>query len=274
MVRALVHRPEQVGLVRELGAREAVAGDMSSPAILDQGAQGAQAIYHIPPNMSPDEIPVGRAAIEAASRNGVEHFVYHSVLHPQTEAMPHHWQKLRVEEKLFESGLRYTILQPAAYMQNVLAHWDRIVAEGVYPVPYAVDTRLSMVDLEDVGAAAATVLTEPGHEGATYELAGAENLSQSEVAAILSRELGRPVRAESISLQAWEREARAAGVDETKVETLVSMFRYYDAYGFLGNPRVLGWLLRRPPTSFEAFVRRSVMERMGQDLTGSEHTLV
>jgi hypothetical protein len=31
--------------------------------------------------------------------------VYHSVLHPQTEQMPHHWHKLRVEEMLLESRL-------------------------------------------------------------------------------------------------------------------------------------------------------------------------
>ena len=59
---------------------------------------------------------------EAARRAGIRHLVYHSVLHPQVEAMPHHWQKMRVEEQLFAAGLPYTILQPAAYMQNVLAH--------------------------------------------------------------------------------------------------------------------------------------------------------
>ena len=64
------------------------------------------------------------AAIRAAQSAGVERFVYHSVLHPQVEIMAHHWQKMRVEEQLFESGLSFTILQPAAYMQNVLAGWD------------------------------------------------------------------------------------------------------------------------------------------------------
>jgi hypothetical protein len=40
-----------------------------------------------------------------------------------------------------------------------------------------------------------------------------------------------------------------------QVETLVKMFRYYENYGFEGNPRVLGWLLRRPPTTLADFVR-------------------
>ncbi len=263
-VRALVHHPDQARLVQELGAQEVVAGDMRLQTTMEQAAQGVRAIYHICPNMSPDEVLIGQVAIAAARTAGVEHFVYHSVLHPQTEAMPHHWHKLLVEERLFESGLAYTILQPAAYMQNVLAHWERIREEGVYPVPYAVETRLGMVDLGDVAAAAATVLTEAGHEGATYELAGTEVLSQTEVATILSQQLGRPVRAQALSLDAWQQGARAAGLGDYQVETLVKMFRYYERYGFWGNPRVLSWLLGRSPTTFSAFVQRTMQEQPGE----------
>lgn len=261
-VRALVHRPEQVRSVEELGAHRVVVGDMRVQATMDQAARGVRAVYHICPNVSPGEVAIGQAAITTACSAGAEHFVYHSVLHPQTEAMPHHWQKLRVEEQLFESGLFYTILQPSAYMQNVLAHWDQILEQGVYPVPYAVETRLSMVDLEDVAAAAAVVLTERGHAGATYELVGTEALSQTEVATVLGQQLGRPVRAKVVPLEAWKRRARVSGLGDYQVETLVKMFRYYECYGFWGNPRVLGWLLRRPPTTFAAFVERTARERL------------
>ncbi len=70
-------------------------------------------------------------------------FVYHSVLHPQIEAMPHHWAKMRVEEMLFAAGFDLTILQPTAYMQNILGAWRGIVEDGVFRVPYPVETRLS-----------------------------------------------------------------------------------------------------------------------------------
>lgn len=197
-VRALVYRPQQVEVVRNLGAREAIVGDMRVPKTLEQATFGARAVYHICPNMSPHELSIGRAILTAAQTMGVKRFVYHSVLHPQTEAMPHHWQKLRVEERLLKSGLSYTILQPAAYMQNVLAHWDQIAENGLYPIPYAAETQLGMVDLEDVAEAAAVILTEPGHEGATYELAGPDVLSQDEVAGILSQQLERPVHIHAI----------------------------------------------------------------------------
>jgi NAD(P)H dehydrogenase (quinone) len=171
-VRALVRRTAQAAEVVAAGACEAAVGAFDDPAALAHAASGATAIYHICPNVSPHEMSYAKAVVAAATAAGVRRFVYHSVLHPQIEAMPHHWAKLRVEEMLLASGLDVTVLQPTAYMQNVLAGWRSIAEQGVYRVPYPVETRISLVDLRDVAAAAALVLTEPGHAGATYALVG------------------------------------------------------------------------------------------------------
>ncbi len=264
-VRALVHRPDQIQAVESSGAQDVHIGDMNSIPNMKRAMQGVRAVYHICPNVSQEEIDIGQAAIAAAGTVGVEHFVFHSVLKPQTEAMRHHWNKLRVEEQLIESRLPYTILQPAAYMQNILAHWESILSEGIYPVPYPADTRLSLVDLLDVAQAASIVLTEPGHHFAIYELVGIEGLSQTEVAAILSQELGRPVRVSAVPLEAWQDQAKDTGLGDYQIETLASMFRYYQHFDFLGNPQVLGWLLKRSPNSFSAFVKRTVRERLHQE---------
>ena len=269
-VRALVHRAGQSQVVKDVGAQEVILGDMRDPEAMSRALQGVQAVYHICPNVSPDEVAIAQTVLSAAIAADAEHFVYHSVLHPQTEAMPHHWQKLRIEELLFETGLSYTVLQPAAYMQNVLAYWDQIVEQGVYAVPYATETRLSMVDLEDVAEAAAIVLTEGGHAGATYELAGADVLSPAEAAEVLERQLGRSVRARVVPLGEWERGARASGLGEYQVETLLQMFRYYERYGFWGGPRVLTWLLRRPPTTFAGFVQHVIQSLQGEPSVSNE----
>ncbi len=259
-VRGLVHRREQVALLKQSGVQEVVVGDMRVQATMNQATRGVEMVYHICPNVHPEEIAIGETAIRAARSEGIERFVYHSVLHPQTEAMPHHWRKLRVEEKLIESGLSYTILQPAAYMQNVLAQWDGIVEQGVYLVPYAERARLSMVDLQDVAEVAANVLAEAGHEGATYELSGPEALTQKEVATILGQQIGREVQVEVVPVGAWERQARESGLDDDRIETLVKMFRYYERNGLMGNPGVLEWLLGRSATRFASFVQRTVEE--------------
>jgi uncharacterized protein YbjT (DUF2867 family) len=255
-VRGLVRRNEQVPPIRAVGAQEVAVGDLQNRDDLHRVCRGVQAIYHICPNMHPNEVEIAKLVLGAAQANDVRRFVYHSVLHPQVEEMPHHWHKLRVEELLFKAGLEYTILQPAAYIQNVLAGWQTIVEQGIYRVPYAVETRLGMVDLADVAEVAARVLTEAGHASAIYELAGAEIFNQVEIAGMLAEVLGRPVRAEAVSLAEWERGARAAGLHEYAITTLRKMFTYYERYGFWGNSRLLTYLLGRPPATLRPVVMR------------------
>ena len=255
--RALVRRPSQIEVLTNLGAHEVMSADMRLTPELRRAVENIRAVYHICPNVNPDEVDIGRRVIAAAKEAGVEHLVLHSVLHPQTEQMPHHWNKLRVEEALFESGLNFTILQPTAYMQNLLAGWKLITEDGVLRNPYPVETRLSLVDLEDVAEAAAMVLTKRGHTGATYELVSTLPLTQTEVAAILSDAMGRPVRAEAEPLEAWAARARSAGLGDYQLATLIRMFQYYERYGLIGNPNMLRWLLGREPTALVEFARRA-----------------
>jgi NAD(P)H dehydrogenase (quinone) len=252
-VRALVHRPERSADVAAQGAREVVVGAFEDAAALAAAAHTSGVIYHICPNVSPHEVAYARAVTVAAKAACVARFVYHSVLHPQVEAMPHHWAKLRVEEMLLASGLAVTILQPTAYMQNILAGRHSIIADGAYRIPYPVSTRISLVDLRDVAEAAARVLTEDGHVGAAYELVGTAALTQSEVAEALSLAVGRPVRAVAETVETWETHARAAGMGEYQRETLAGMFRGYATGGLIGNANVLTWLLQRSPTTLAQF---------------------
>jgi uncharacterized protein YbjT (DUF2867 family) len=260
-VRALVRNPTHVGTLAALGAAEVSLGGFDDAAALARATAGVQAIYHICPNVSRDEIAYARAVAGAARAQGVQRFVYHSVLHPQIAAMPHHWAKMQAEEMLFASGLDLTVLQPTAYMQNLLAAWRGIAADGVFRVPYPVGTRISLVDLDDVAEAAALVLTQDGHAGATYELVGTKPLSQSEVAATMRAALKRDVRAEAESIEAWEARARSARMGEHERTTLIAMFRYYADHGLIGNSNILSWLLGRAPTTFAAFLDKIAAAR-------------
>jgi uncharacterized protein YbjT (DUF2867 family) len=208
--------------------------------------------------MHPAEVEIGRLVLAEAQKAGVEHFVYHSVLHPQTEKMKHHWGKMRVEEMIFESGIPFTILQSAPYMQNLLANWKNIVENGVLRVPYSVESKFSFVDLEDVAEAAKVVLMKSNHKNAIYELAGTLPTSHMEVAEILRRVLNCDVCAEKESISDWKR--RTNEMSEYARKNLVAMFEYYDQWSLVGNPNVLRWILNREPTSLETFVERTVNE--------------
>jgi uncharacterized protein YbjT (DUF2867 family) len=253
-VRAFARNPSHVGTLAALGAAEVSLGAFDDAAALARAAAGVEAIYHICPNVSRDEVAYARAVAGAARAQGVQRFVYHSVLHPQIAAMPHHCAKMQAEEMLFASGLDVTVLQPTAYMQNILAAWRGIAADGVFRIPYPAGTRISLIDLDDVAEAAALVLTQDGHAGATYELVGTRPLSQTEVAAVMSAALKRDVRAEAESIEAWEARARSAGMGEHERVTLIAMFRYYADHGLIGNSNILSWLLDRAPASLAAFL--------------------
>lgn len=253
--RVLVRSTEQAAELSNLGADEAVIGDLRDRPSLVKAIQGCERVYYICPNVTPDEVQIGETLLEIAKKENIKRFVYHSVLHPQIEAMPHHWQKMRMEETLFGSGLDFTILQPCAYMQNILANWKTIIETGVYPVPYAATAKISIVDLADVAAAAALVLSDQGYENAIYELAGPQPLSQDEVAATLSKILRRDVVAKVVDRKTWAQNARSSGNSDYQVNTLLMMFEYYEEHGLIGNSSILSRLLNRPATTFEAFVK-------------------
>jgi uncharacterized protein YbjT (DUF2867 family) len=255
---AFVHREEHVSILKGLGAEKVIVGDMRDESAIRFAMQGARAVYHVCPNMSSDEIVIGNLVIGAARETGVEHFIYHSVLHPQTEKMKHHWAKLRVEEMTFESELPFTILQPAPYMQNLLAGWKSIVEDGVLRVPYSIHSKFSFIDLEDVAEAAKIILMEPDHKNAIYELAGTEPMSHVEVAKVFRRVLNHDVRAETEEIEDWK--SRAGKMNEYALKTLIQMFEYYDQWGVAGNPNVLRWILRHDPESLESFIERTLKE--------------
>lgn len=237
-VRPLVHRPR--GLPGE------VVVDLLDATTLVPALQGCQALHHLAPNVHPDEVAMAERAVEAARRAGVPRVVFHSVMRPAVAAMPHHWAKARAEEVLWSSGLEVTVLQPCAYAQNLAASVDE--RRGTLRVPYDVHAPFSLVDLTDVGEATARVLTEDGHDGATYELAGPRT-----TVADLAQQLDlEPVR---IPPEEW---AAGPGADLPPYprDALLAMFRWYDAYGLAGSPLVLAALLGRRPTDAVTALQR------------------
>ncbi len=262
-VRALVSRPASEDKVRRAGATEVVVADFRRRDSMHRALEGASRVYHICPALLSDELQIGLDAMAAAKANGVRHFVFHSVVHSQSDTLVHHRDKRLVEDALMQSGLPYTILKPTMYMQNALREWNAIVQEGAYRQPYSVDSRMSIVDIQDIGQAAAAVLTEDGWERGEFELANGEILTRVQMAQILGEELGRPVRAEENSIDDWKQ--AVAGIrTPAQMERAITMYRDYDRHGIAGgNARVLAMMLGRPPTTYRQFVQRHLRTLQG-----------
>jgi NAD(P)H dehydrogenase (quinone) len=193
-------------------------------AVLAERAAGCDAAYVIAPNLHPDEPAYVAAVLAGLRAAGVRRVVLHSVASPYAPAMPHHLGKAAAEDLVRRSGLDWTILQPGAYLQNLDLTAD-------LAVPYDIEARFGLADLDDVGEAAAVVLTEPGHVGATYELA-----SRSASVAELAAEAG--VAARRVAFEPGDLPPQEAA-------WLAAMFAYYDAHGLPVGTRVLDALLGR-----------------------------
>lgn len=232
-------------------------GDQREVRILAEAFRGITAVYHIAPNVHPDEVLMGERLLTACRVDRVRRLVYHSVIHPQIEAMPHHWNKLQVEQHLIESEAEWTILRPAPYLQNVLAYLADVRDTGRYRVPYDTTRPAWMVDLADVAEIAASTLAEESHVYGAYDLCGPEGLTADAVAATLQRHLDRAVVAERVDPDDW-RDGPGRQLPPPAGDTLHAMFRHYDDHGVPGNPTVIGTLLGRPPRDLEDVLRRQI----------------
>ena len=255
-VKVFIRDERQWPALQELGAASFAVGDMEDAETIDDAMASCDGIVHIGPPMHPNEVEITRRFIDAAKSQGVSRFVYYSVMHPLRRAVRHHRLKLDAEETLIESGLPYTIVQPIRYMQHLAMIWKKVLETGVHNMPFNIDVKFNVADLRDLAEATAIVATEPGHLYITYELAGPEALSQRDMAAVIGRVLGREIRAEALSLEQMEKNARAAGAGDDRVEQMLTMNSHYDQFGFRGNPNVLHWILDREPNTFENYVKR------------------
>ncbi|MEO7402251.1 MAG: NmrA family NAD(P)-binding protein, partial [Burkholderiales bacterium] len=198
------------------------------------------------------------ALIRAAKAAGVKHFIYHSVIHGQVEALTHHRDKRVVEGMLMESLIDYTILQPTMYMQSTTREWAAIKQTGEFRLPQSTDIKMSVVDLDDIGIAAANVTVDPGWVGGCFEICNGEQLTRAEMATMMGEALGRPVLAVREDIEAWQKHVIEAGhFTPAQVRRVRTMQEHYAKYGLAGgNGKVLELLIGRKPTTYREYVAR------------------
>ncbi len=255
-VRAFIRDQAQAGELEALGVRECAVGDLRDPQSIIAAMKGAAKLLHIGPPMHPEEVEITEALLAAATAEKLEHFIYYSVMHPVRRDVRHHRLKLDAEEKVIESGLNYTIVQPGRYMQHFTPLWRGIVEKGVVTMPFSPAQEFSVVDLNDLAEACAIIAASERHYFATYELAGPDLLSHHAIAEMMSTVAGRKVEAAQTSLDALAEKARAAGASEDRITQMIAMNKHYDAYGFRGNGNVLQYLLGRPATRLTSYLKR------------------
>jgi uncharacterized protein YbjT (DUF2867 family) len=229
-----------------------VAVDLATGLGLAESLEGASAAYHLAPNMHPDEVGIAARVAQVATDAALPRLVFHSVLHPDDDRMPHHLRKAEAEAVLRAAlGVRLTVVRPAAYHQNLVAQ----ARAGMLAVPYSLDAPFTNVDLGDVAEVAADALLG-AHAGLILDLAGPEALTTRQLAEQAAAALGRGVSDMRVPLAEW-RTGPGAAMGEQVRDDLAAMFAAYDESGLIGDPSVLPGLLGRPATTWVTCLSQS-----------------
>jgi uncharacterized protein YbjT (DUF2867 family) len=99
-----------------------------------------------------------------------------------------------LEEKLNElSNIKLVHLRAAWFMENTVAWTDSVARYGRIAWFYKPDLRMPWVATDDIADLAAKELTHPTGEHRVIREVGSEDLTTTELAAIISKEIGQPV---------------------------------------------------------------------------------
>lgn len=190
-VTALVHSADKAASLEQLGARTAV-GSFEDKASLERAFTGADTVVLITP-AGPHAAEQTISAIDAAKQAGVRKIVRVSALKADVDGPTDNTrQHGRTEAALKASGLTYVILRPHLFFQNLLGSLPTILGEGKLYFGVG-DGTMGMIDTRDVSDAVAVAATRSDFDGQTLELTGPARISYHDVAAALSRALGREI---------------------------------------------------------------------------------
>jgi uncharacterized protein YbjT (DUF2867 family) len=193
-LRVLVRDPSKANFPASV---EVVQGDLLDIDSLRTAFTGVNALFLLNA-VAGDEFTQALIALNIARESGVERVVYLSVIHSDHFVnVPHFAVKSGAERMIERMGFSATILRPAYFIDNELMIKDVIFNYGVYPMPIG-SKGVAMVDARDIAEVAAIELIRreqaPGKLPIeTINLVGPDTLTGSDVAAIWSDVLGRPV---------------------------------------------------------------------------------
>lgn len=201
--------------------------DYDDPASLDLAFAGAQTLLITSADGALDaahRVRQHRNAIAAAQRAGVGRLVYMSFASPHanslcTLAHPH----AVTEDDLRASGLNITILRNNQFAENLDPVLERARNSSLLAAPGATG-KVAYITRADAAAAIAGALTQPGHDGATYELTGPEAMDLFNIAAALSEARGVPVAAHDVAPEEFAPVLAALGLPPVIVRAMLSMY--------------------------------------------------
>lgn len=246
---ALVRNPEKAA---DLGI-EARAFDYTQAENLVASLRGIDKLLLISGNEVGQRLPQHLAVIDAAKQAGVKQLFYTSILHADSSPLGLATEHLATEVAIKESGLTYTILRNGWYTENYTGSAKGAVGAGAF-IGNAGDGKIALAARVDYAEAAAVVLAGEGHEGKTYELAGDEAYTLTELAAEISKQSGKTIPYNNLTEAEYAGILKSFGLPDGLAEMLANSDTGASKGGLFDDSKVLSELIGRPTTSLAKVV--------------------
>jgi len=240
---ALVRNPEKAA---DLGV-ETRPFDYTQPETLVTSLKGIDKLLLISGNEIGQRLPQHKAVIEAAKQAGVKQITYTSILHADSSPLGLAGEHLGTEVAIKESGLTYTILRNGWYTENYTGSAKGAVGAGAF-IGNAGDGKIASAARVDYAEAAAVVLASEVHENKTYELAGDEAYTLTELAAEISRQTGKTVPYNNLTEAEYAGILKSFGLPDGLAEMLADSDTGASKGGLFDDSRALSKLIGRPTT--------------------------
>ena len=166
--------------------------DYEKPETLKSARAGVDTLLLISASEIGKRAAQHRNIIAAAKQAGVKRIVYTSILRADTSAIDLAAEHRATEADLKASGIPLTVLRNGWYTENYTGSIGGALAGGAF-IGSAGNGRVSGAARRDYADAAVAVLTTPGHDGKTYELAGDAPFTVADLAGEVSRQTGKTI---------------------------------------------------------------------------------
>jgi uncharacterized protein YbjT (DUF2867 family) len=253
----IVRNADKARDVLGANAKTAVA-ELTDPAALEKALKGVESVFVVTGH-NPQMVEQQNNVLDAALKAGVTHLVRVgggpavAVADSESVVGRGHYT---IEKRLKESGIKWTILRPGLFMQNVLTQAAAIKSDSKMVLPFAKDLPVALIDVRDTGAVGARILADPApHAGKTYEFTGALT-TFADFAGVFSEVLGRPIAYVGITAEQAEQGMKSRNMPEWLVTHMVTIAKIGAAGSFSSEKtQLIRDLVRRPPLTTRQFVQ-------------------
>ncbi len=200
-VRCLVRSAKKAAFLKEWGA-ELVPGDLCYPQSFTSALEGITAVIDASTSRPTDSLSIKQvdwdgkvALIQASQAAGVERFIFFSILdankYPEVPLME---IKRCTELFLAESGLNYTILRLAGFMQGLIGQYGIPILEGQPVWVTGGSSPIAYMDTQDIAKFAIRALRVPETEKQAFPVVGTRAWSAPEIISLCERLSGKDAK--------------------------------------------------------------------------------